>query len=63
VRSVRLVPKSLPSVLVQAAGKVPFIQLVVYSKAEDASTVKILVMSARLPQAHIARPLKWPLVG
>ena len=63
VRSVRLVPKSLPSVLVQAAGKVPFIQLVVYSKAEDASTVKLLVMSARLPQAHIARPLKWPLVG
>jgi hypothetical protein len=63
VRSVRLVPKSLPSVLVQAAGKVPFIQMVVYSKAEDASTVKILVMSARLPQAHIARPLKWPLVG
>ena len=61
VRSVRLIPKSLPSVLVQAVGKVPFIQLVVYSKAEDASTVKILVMSARLPQAHIARPLKCPL--
>jgi hypothetical protein len=62
VRSVRLIPKSLPSVLVQAAGKLPFIQLVVYSKAkaEDASTVKLLVMSARLPQAC---PLKWPLVG
>ena len=61
IRSVRLIPKALPSVLVQAVGKVPFMQLVVHSPVVDASSaVKLLVMSAHAPGHHeMHAPLLW----
>ena len=52
IRSVRVIPDALPSVLVQAAGKMPFIHLVIYSKSKDA--VKLLVLSALMRSCLLA---------